>query len=115
MAEFLAQPGHRPIELVQREFVDTVDPIVLLPTIRRPVGATTEQPVQHGQEHRAFQGERMLALAGQRLDNVAAAGLLPQTLEHQGRTNTAHRHHIRRATTHCIKDDCLRGKSRARA
>jgi hypothetical protein len=69
--------------------------------------------VQHDQEHRAFQGERMLALACQRLDNVAAAGLLPQPLEHQRRTDTAHRHHIRRATAHCIKYDCLRRKSHA--
>ena len=57
--------------------------------LRGAVGAAHEQPVQHGEEHGAFQRKAVLALARQRRDHRPAAGLLPQPLEHQRRPDAA--------------------------
>jgi hypothetical protein len=49
--QFLAQPGHRPIEMMQIEPLNACDGVVLAPAISGAVGATHEQPVQHREEH----------------------------------------------------------------
>ena len=90
-AQLLAEPGHRPIEMMQIEPLDAVDRVILAPAIRRAVGAAGEQPVQHGEEHRALQRKTVLARAGEVLDHRPAAGLLPQPLEHQRRPDAARR------------------------
>jgi len=60
--QFLAEPRHCPIELMQVEPVDAGDAVVVLaPAIRRAVGAADEQPVRHSEEHCWFQGEAVLA------------------------------------------------------
>jgi hypothetical protein len=46
--------------------------------------------VQHGEEHGALQRKAVLAVARQRRDHRAAAGLLPQPLEHQRRPDPTH-------------------------
>ncbi len=75
--QLLAEPGHRPIEMMQVEALDAFDPVILPPAVRRPVGAAGEQAVQNGQEHRALQRKIMLAGTGEVLDDFPAAGLLP--------------------------------------
>jgi hypothetical protein len=65
--------------------------IVLAPAIRGAVGAAHEQPVQHGEEHRALQRKAVLAFARQLRDHRAAAGFLPQPLEYQRRSDAANR------------------------
>ena len=77
LGQLLAQPGHRPIEMMQVEPCDTIDPIIVPPAVRRPVGAASKQTMQHGQEHRAFERKLVLAFTGEFLDHGAAAGLFP--------------------------------------
>jgi hypothetical protein len=74
----LAEPRHRSIEMMQIKPRDADDGVILAPAIRGAVGAAHEQPVQHGEEHGAFQRKAVLALARQRRDRRPAAGLLPQ-------------------------------------
>ena len=85
LRQFLAQPRHRPIEMMQIEPLDAGDGVILAPAIGGAIGAAHEQPVQHGEEHRALQRKAVLALARQLRDHRPAAGLFPQPLEHQRR------------------------------
>ena len=87
--QFLAQPGHRPIEVMQVEPVDPGDGIVLAPAIRRAVGAADKQPMQDREEYRPLQGKLVSATLGEIGDDVAAAGLLPQSFEDHGRSDPA--------------------------
>ena len=43
-----AGKGHRPIKMMQIEALDALDPVILPPAVRRPVGAAGEQAVQTG-------------------------------------------------------------------
>jgi hypothetical protein len=82
LRQLLAQPGHRPIKMMQIEPLNAGDGVVLAPTIGSAVGAAHEQPVQHREKHRALQRKTVLAFARQLADHRAAAGLLPQPLKH---------------------------------
>jgi hypothetical protein len=75
--QFLAQPRHRPIKVMQVEPLDAVDPVVLAPAVRRPIGPAREQAVQHGEEDRTFERELVLAFSCEFFDHGAAAGLFP--------------------------------------
>jgi hypothetical protein len=61
LRQFLAQPSHRPIEMMQIEPRNAGDGVVLAPAIGRAIGAAHEQPVQYGEEHRTLQREAVLA------------------------------------------------------
>src|SRR5271166_831232 len=61
--QLLAQPPHGSIVVMQFELVDAGDGVILTPPIGGAIGAAHEQPVQHGEEHRAFQRKAVLALA----------------------------------------------------
>jgi hypothetical protein len=88
--QFLAEPRHCPIELMQVEPVDAGDAVVVrAPAIRRAVGAADEQPVQHSEEHCWFQGEAVFARACELHDRRLAAGLGPQPLKQQRRSDAA--------------------------
>src|SRR5262249_28785901 len=87
----LAQPGHRPIEMMQIEPLNAGDGVVLAPAIGSAVGAAHEQPVQHREENSALQRKTVFAFARQLADHRAAAGLLPQPLEHQRRPDATDR------------------------
>ncbi|HEY7242835.1 MAG TPA: hypothetical protein VH678_03015 [Xanthobacteraceae bacterium] len=90
LRQFLPQPRHRPIEMMQIEPRNPGDGVVLAPAIGRAIGATHEQPVQHGEEHGALQREAVLAFARELRDDRPAAGLLPQPLEHQRWSDPTH-------------------------
>ena len=113
--QFLAQPRHRPIEVMQIEPVDAGDPVVLAPTVRCPIGAAAEQPVQHGQEQRPLQRKAVLACARKFRDHRPAAGLLPQPLEHQRRPDAARCNLRGRVVGDRPQHHRLLGKPRARA
>ena len=55
--QFLAQPSHRPVQMMQIEAFHPGDPVVVPPAIRRPVGAAAKQLMQHGEEHRPLKAE----------------------------------------------------------
>ena len=76
---------------MQIELVDAFDGIILAPAICGAVGAADDEPVQHGEEHRALQREAELARACQLRDHRSAAGLLPQPLEQQRRSDATYR------------------------
>ena len=42
-SQFLAEPGHRAVEMMQVEAVDALDPVIFPPTVRRPIRAAGEQ------------------------------------------------------------------------
>ena len=91
LGQLLAQPGHRPVEMMQIEPLDADDGVILAPAIRGAVGAADEQPVQHREEHGALKRKTVLAFARQLGDHRPAAGLLPQPLEHQRRPDATDR------------------------
>ena len=66
LGHFLAEPGHRAIEMMEIEIIDALDLIIVPPAVRRAVRAAGKQAMQNGQEQRALQREIMLARAGQR-------------------------------------------------
>ena len=88
--QFLAEPSHRPIEMMQFETLDAIDPVILPPPIGGPVGSAGEQAMQHGEEDGAFERKPMLTLARELLDDGPAPGLLPQPFEHESRPDAPH-------------------------
>jgi hypothetical protein len=65
LCQFLAQPRHRPIQMMQIQPVDAGNGVILAPAIGRTVRAAYKQPVQHREEHGALQRKTMLAVARQ--------------------------------------------------
>ena len=112
--EFLAEPAHRAVEMMQVEALDALDPVVLPPAIGGAIRAARKQAVQHGEENRALQRKIMLARTGEALDDRAAARLLPQPFEHQGRPDPSRRARRRLAVGDGVDDDGLVGEARAR-
>jgi len=45
LRQCLAEPGHRPVEMVQLQRLDAGDPVVLAPAIGGQIRATAHQPV----------------------------------------------------------------------
>src|SRR6516164_7824290 len=89
VGQFVAEPAHRAVELMQFELADPVDDQPVPPLLAGAVGAGIEQPVQHGQKHRAFEIKLEPAFAGQIADHPPAAGLLPQPFESERRAELA--------------------------
>src|SRR5262249_2267721 len=115
LRQFLAQPGHRPIEMMQIEPLHAGDGVVLARAIGGAVGAAHEQPVQHSEEHRTLQREAVLAFARELRDHRPAAGLLPQPLEHQRWSDPMHGDLERRIVVGRAQHHGLGRKARARA
>src|SRR4051812_9661197 len=82
--QLLAEPSHRPVEVVQVEFVSTGDGVVGQPLLAGAVGARDHDPVQDGGEDRPLDRKGEGAAGEQLLDHRPAAGLLPQPAEDQG-------------------------------
>ena len=112
--QLLAQPRHGSIEVMQIQLLDAGDGVILTPAIGGAVGAAHEQPVQHREEHRAFQRKAVLASARQLRDRRATTGLLPQPLEHQRRPDPAHSDLEGCVIAGRAQDHGLRRKARAR-
>src|ERR1700693_3538717 len=83
--QFLAEPSHRPIEMMQIETLDAIDPVILPPPISGTVRSAGEQAMQHGEEDGAFECKPVLALTRELLDDGPAPGLLPQPFERESR------------------------------
>jgi hypothetical protein len=66
--QFLPEPCHRAIEVLQVESVDPGDPIIFAPAIRRAVGAASEK-------HGPLQRKAVLARAAELRGDGPAAGL----------------------------------------
>ena len=70
--------------------------------------------MQNGQEHRALQRKIMLAGAGEVLDDFPAAGLLPQSFEHQCGPDAPRRARRCLARGDGVDDNRLGGEARPR-
>ena len=90
--QFLAEPRHGAVEVVQGQAVHVGDGIVGQPLLAGPVRAGDHQPVQHGGKHRALDGKLEQSLGQQCLDHRLAAGLFPQAPEQQRRADPFGQH-----------------------
>ena len=85
--QFLAEPGHGAVEVVQSQSLRPGDVVVGQPLLAGAVGAGDHDPVQHGGEDRPLDRDLEAAPAEQVLDYRPAPGLLPQPPEQQRRTD----------------------------
>src|SRR5262245_17481813 len=83
VGQFLAQPRHCTVEMMQLQIIDAGDSVIIPPAIRGAIGAADEYAVQHGEEHGALQGKAVLALACEFRSYRATASILPEALEHE--------------------------------
>ena len=79
--EFLAEPGHGAVEMVQPEVVGAGDVVVGHPLLAGTVGAGDHQAMQDGSEHRPLHGEAEAASGEQRLEHGLTAKLVPEAPE----------------------------------
>ena len=85
--EFLAEPGHGAVEVVQGKAVNAGDVVVGQPLLAGAVRAGDHDPVQHGGEDRPLDRELEATPGQQVLDDGLAAGLLPQPSEQPRRAD----------------------------
>src|SRR3954453_11259254 len=84
LGQFLSEPGHGPVEVVELEVVAALDLVVVPPLVGGPVTAGGEEAMEDGEEDRPLDVELEAASLQELLDDVAAAGLLPEPLEDEG-------------------------------
>jgi hypothetical protein len=75
--------------VVELEVVAALDPVALPPPVGGPVAARVEEAMQDGEEDGPLEVELEAASLQELLDDVAAAGLLPEPLEDQGGPDAA--------------------------
>jgi hypothetical protein len=90
--QFLAEPDHRAIEMMQFQLVDAVGAVIVAPIFASAIRARHHEAVQHGQEHRALDRELKPAPDQQFLNHGAAAAVAPQPLEQHGGANAPASH-----------------------
>ena len=89
VGQFLAKPGHRPIEVVQRKALRTWDLVVLHPALAGAIRARDHDPVQHGDEDRALDVELEAAAGETVVEHIGDTDALPQAPEQQRRADAA--------------------------
>ena len=81
--QLLAQPGHRPIEVVQTQVGRAGDGVVDHPLLARAVGARDEQAVQDADKDRPLEGELEAAPVQQIVHHRAQSQPFPEPSEQQ--------------------------------
>jgi hypothetical protein len=81
IGQFFAEPGHRPIELVQLQAFGAIDVIGIQPLLAGTVGPGDHQPMQDAGKHRPLDRKAKAASFGELLNHRATASLFPQTTE----------------------------------
>src|SRR5262249_46480650 len=89
--EFLAEPAHGPIEMVELEVVAALDLVVGPPLLGGAVAAGVEEPVQDGEEDGPLDGELEPPPLQELSDDGPAAGGVPEALEDQSRADVPDR------------------------
>ena len=89
--QFLAQPGHRTIKVVQRQALGARDRVILEPALAGPVRARDHDPMQDRGEDHALDQKRELAPLQKLFEHHPAAGLLPEPAEQQRRPDPMRR------------------------
>jgi hypothetical protein len=83
--QFLAEPGHGAVEVMELQAIDTGDAVVATPLIAGAVRAGDHQPVQDGEEDGSLDGKLEAATSKQFHHPLAAPCVAPQTFEQQWR------------------------------
>lgn len=91
LLDLFAQPGHGPVEVVQRKILGAVDGVALHPVEAQAVRARHEQPVQRRHEHSALDGKAELAPGQQVPQHLSDPEPFPQPVEQQRTTDPARR------------------------
>src|SRR5215469_2491016 len=86
LGQFLSQPGHGPVQVVQLQGLTPLQHVVVAPLGGGAITARLEQAMHHRQEHGSFQREAEVALSEELLQDGLTAALAPQALEEQART-----------------------------
>ena len=81
LGEWLAEPGHGPVGVVELQILDPFDPVRLAPLDARAVRAGSDQAVEHLEEDRPLDGELEGAAGEELADHLGTAGLVPEPVE----------------------------------
>ena len=89
--QFVAQPTHRPVEVMKLKNFASLDLVSLFPLVGCAIAAGVEEPVQDGEEDGPLHGKLEAAALENLLNHMLAAGQLPEPLEDQGRADVPDR------------------------
>jgi hypothetical protein len=84
---FLAEKGHRSIEMVKRKVTNPIDSEVPAPSVAESVRSGHEKPVQNGEKNRSFHVEEKESLSEQRFKSFPDAQAIPEPFEDQRRAD----------------------------
>src|SRR5271169_5156456 len=84
LLQFLAQPGHGAVEVMQIEPLGAGDIVVLHPRPTVAIRSRNEQPMQRGDEHGALDRKLERALVQQIIEDRANPQPIPDPAEQQG-------------------------------
>ena len=87
--QLLTEPGHGPVEMVKLQSLTSFDLIILLPLVGGAVTSRVEETMKDREEDRPLDGELIVAALEELTDHMLTAGLLPEPLEDQSRTDAA--------------------------
>ena len=79
--QWIAEPGHGAIHVMQIEVVFAIDEVVGFPALAGPITAGGAQAMQDGKEEGAFDGEIEGAVGQELAKDLLATGLLPEALK----------------------------------
>jgi hypothetical protein len=89
--QLVTEPAHRPVEVMNLKILASHDLVVRFPRVRSAIAAGVKEPMQDSEKDGALDGELEAATMKQMLDHLLAAGLLPKSLEDQGRSDVSDR------------------------
>src|SRR5262249_240559 len=79
--QFLAEPGHGPVQVVELQGVSAHDRVVGLPLVSSAITAEMDRAVQRSEEDGPLDVEAEAASFQKLVDDLLAAGQLPEPLE----------------------------------
>ena len=82
-----AQPSHGPVKMVQTQFADPRDGIVVFPFLGGAIATGGKQAMQHGEENRALDRKLEAAVFQQGKQNLVDRASFPEPLKNQGRAD----------------------------
>jgi hypothetical protein len=85
--QFLAEPGHGAVELMELKTIGALDAVTLTPLLAGAVGAGHHQPMQHREKDGAFDREAEATRRQELVQHRGTASLTPQALEDQRRAD----------------------------
>jgi hypothetical protein len=85
--DLLAEPGHRPVEVMQLQLLDPGNPVVGHPFLAAAIRARHEQPVQDAGEHGALDSKLKTAIGEQLAQHLGNAEPFPEPPKQQWPAN----------------------------